>query len=62
MPLAWEAFRDYRLEGVSLSRMELLAVRALLRGEQPDYAAIGLSDREEQELHAKLGCETRATK
>lgn len=62
VPLAWEAFRDYRLEGVSLSRMELLAVRALLRGEQPDYAAMGLSSREEQELHAKLCCETRATK
>ena len=55
VPLAWEAFRDYRLEGVSLSRMELLAVKALLRGELPDYAGLGLSPREERELKDKLG-------
>lgn len=55
VPLAWEAFRDYRLEGVSLSRMELLAVKALLRGELPDYAGLGLSAREERELKDKLG-------
>jgi len=55
VPLAWEAFRDYRLEGISLSRMELLAVKALLRGEKPDYVGLGLSPREERELREKLG-------
>ncbi|MBL9041732.1 MAG: FAD-dependent thymidylate synthase [Myxococcales bacterium] len=55
VPLAWEAFRDYRLEGVSLSRMELAAVKALLRGETPDYAGLGLSPREQRELRGKLG-------
>ena len=55
VPLAWEAFRDYRLQGMSLSRMEVLAVEALLRGERPDYAALGLSAREERELRDKLG-------
>ena len=55
VPLAWEAFRDYRLQGMSLSRMEVLAVKALLRGERPDYAALGLSAREERELRDKLG-------
>lgn len=62
VPLAWEAFRDYRLEGVSLSRMELLVMRALLRGEQPNYAAMGLSDREAQELRAKLFTDANTTR
>jgi thymidylate synthase (FAD) len=61
VPLAWEAFRDYRLEATTLSRMELLVVRALLRGEQPDYAAMGLSSREEQELRAKLFTDANTT-
>lgn len=54
VPHAWEAFRDYRLEATSLSRQELLAVRQLVRGEQPDFAALGLSVRELRELGAKL--------
>jgi thymidylate synthase (FAD) len=52
VPHAWEAFRDYRLEATTLSRQELLAVRQLLRGEQPDLA--GLSPRELRELSSKL--------
>ena len=35
VPQAWEAFRDYRLEAVSLSRMELAAIKSMLRGENP---------------------------
>lgn len=54
VPQAWEAFRDYRLEAVSLSRMEVLALKAMLRGEKPDLAALGLSAREERELREKL--------
>jgi thymidylate synthase (FAD) len=55
VPHAYEAFRDYRMEAAELSRMELLAVRALLRGEQPDLGALGLSAREQAELREKLG-------
>ena len=54
-PLAWEAFVDYRLEAMTLSRAEGEAVRAMLAGERPDLAALGLSKREQDELRAKLG-------
>lgn len=54
VPHAWEAFVDYRQQAVSLSRQELLAVRALLRGERPDLDALGLSRREQAELQQKL--------
>jgi thymidylate synthase (FAD) len=55
VPLAWEAFVDYRLEAMTLSRAEGEAVRAMLAGEHPDHAALGLSKREQDELRAKLG-------
>ena len=55
VPLAWEAFVDYRLEAMTLSRAEGEAVRAMLAGERPDLAALGLSKREQDELRAKLG-------
>lgn len=53
VPHAWEAFRDYRMDGVHLSRMEWEAVRALLRGEQPDTSE--MSDREKREFFEKIG-------
>ena len=55
VPLAWEAFVDYRLEAMTLSRAEGEAVRAMLAGERPDLAGLGLSKREQDELRAKLG-------
>ena len=55
VPLAWEAFVDFRLEAMTLSRAEGEAVRAMLRGEPVDLAALGLSKREQEELRAKLG-------
>src|SRR5262249_34948432 len=55
VPLAWEAFVDYRLKAMTLSRAEGEAVRAMLAGERPDLAALGLSKREQDELRAKLG-------
>jgi thymidylate synthase (FAD) len=55
VPLAWEAFVDYRLEAMTLSRAEREAVRHLLAGERPDLASLGLSKREQDELRAKLG-------
>ena len=55
VPQAYEAFCDYRLEAAMLSRQEILAVQALLRGESPDYRALGLSPREQREFCQKLG-------
>ena len=54
VPAAWGAFRDYRLEAASLSRQELQAVKQLLRGETPDYAALGMSQREQREFSQKF--------
>ncbi|MEK6606523.1 MAG: FAD-dependent thymidylate synthase [Myxococcota bacterium] len=57
VPWAWEAFRDYRLEGASLSRMELAALRAAARGEavgQPDLEALGMSKREAREFFERF--------
>jgi flavin-dependent thymidylate synthase len=55
VPNAWEAFVDFRLEAMMLSRGEREAVRRLLAGEAVDLAALGLSKREQDELRAKLG-------
>lgn len=56
VPLSWEAFRDYRQESVSLSRHEMLAVRALASGKRPRKADLSaLSGREIRELAVKLG-------
>lgn len=54
VPLSWEAFVDYRLHGAALSRPEILALKARLRGETPDYTALGLSPREQREFLAKF--------
>lgn len=54
VPVAWEAFVDYRLKAALFSRAELEAIQARLRGEQPDLAALGLSVREQREFEAKL--------
>jgi thymidylate synthase (FAD) len=59
VPLAWEAFVDYRLEAASLSRGECEAVRRMLAGEAVVLGALGLSAREQEELRRKLGLETR---
>lgn len=53
VPLCWEAFEDYRLHRVEFSRAEHVALRALLRGETPDLAALGLSKREQEEFWQK---------
>lgn len=54
VPLTWEAFEDYRLNSVSLSRLEAAVIRKLLKGEHCDFAASGLSKREWKELSKKL--------
>ena len=55
VPLSAEAFTDYRLGGVALSRMAVGALRARLRGEPVSPEAHGLSAREWAELCAVFG-------
>ncbi|MBL8669341.1 MAG: FAD-dependent thymidylate synthase [Alphaproteobacteria bacterium] len=55
VPIAAEAFRDYRLEGASLSGPALRAVRRMLAGETVGEEGSGLSAREWRELLAVLG-------
>jgi len=43
------------MESASLSRMELDALKALLKGETPDLAALGLSVREQAEFKRRFG-------
>lgn len=54
VPFCWEAFLDYRKEAEEFSRLEVEAVRAMLRGEQPNLSSIGLSKREQDEFWQKL--------
>ena len=54
VPLAYEAFDDYVLHGVHLSRAALDTVRRMLTGEALGQADSGLSPREWRELMAVL--------
>ncbi len=54
VPVAWEAFQDYRVGGVGLSRQALEVVRRRLRGEAVTQQDSGLSAREWRELQAVL--------
>lgn len=59
-PLTWEAFQDYRLESVRLSRLEILAIQSILRTDISSAGWIahaesaGLSLAEVRELGSKL--------
>ncbi len=55
VPDVYEAFVDYQMEGASLSRMEIAALRAVLAGQQPDLAALGMSAREQVEFKERFG-------
>jgi thymidylate synthase (FAD) len=55
VPLAYRAFRDYRMDGAELSAGALAVVRRMLAGEDVDQASSGLSAREWRELMAVLG-------
>jgi len=54
VPVTTEAYRDYYQHGCSLSRMEMDALRALLSGQTPDLAELGLSGREQREFCARF--------
>jgi thymidylate synthase (FAD) len=55
VPLAWEAFDDYSLRAVRLSRIEAAVVRARLRGDPDPAEAAKLTARERRELADSLG-------
>lgn len=55
VPTVWEAFEDYRLHAVTLSRQMVDTVRRMLAGEAVDREASGLSRREWDELMEVLG-------
>ncbi len=55
VPHAWEAFVDFRLQGMHLSRAEHEALRRMLAGEDPDLTRLGLSKREQEEFKKKFG-------
>jgi len=54
VPLAYEAFMDYRMGGAHLSAAGLAVVRRMLAGETVEQADSGLSAREWRELMAVL--------
>lgn len=57
VPLTWEAFEDYRLEGATFSKQEMKALRVLLRERgvtSIDLNVDGLSKREQDEFISKL--------
>lgn len=55
VPIAHEAFEEYRLGGLALSRKGLEAVRHLLDGQPVSAESIGMSKREWRELMDALG-------
>jgi thymidylate synthase (FAD) len=55
VPLAAEAFREYRLGGAQLSATGLAAVRRMLAGETVEASNSGLGKREWTELMALIG-------
>ncbi len=57
VPDVHEAFVDYQMEGANLSRMVVAALRALLRGEKPDLAGLGMSAREQNDFKQLFGLE-----
>ncbi len=57
VPVAYQAFLDYRLGAVTLSAQMLTVVRRMLAGEALDQANSGLNRREWGELMAALGRE-----
>jgi thymidylate synthase (FAD) len=60
VPLAWEAFEDYRLGGSFMSGREVALLRRALAGESIEalLPGSGLSPRERREFREKLGLDT----
>ena len=58
VPLAYEAFLEYRMNAATISATGLAVIRRMLAGEAVDQASSGLSAREWRELMAVLGRDT----
>lgn len=60
VPVAWEAFEDYSLKAVRLTRLELLALQKIVSTHQDELhddeklKSVGLSKREIREFKAKI--------
>jgi thymidylate synthase (FAD) len=54
VPLAWEAFEDYRLGGARLSAQALACVRRMAAGETVTQEGSGMSAGEWREFQALL--------
>ena len=57
VPETWQAFRDYRLEGHSMSRMEIEAMRRLMRGQPTTAEDVGMTAREWRDFRAMFGAD-----
>jgi thymidylate synthase (FAD) len=55
VPIAYDAFLDYRMNAALISATGLAVIRRMLAGEAVDQASSGLSAREWRELMATLG-------
>jgi thymidylate synthase (FAD) len=55
VPWTWEAFQDFRLNAVTLSKGEVAVLRDLLAGRAPDLESAGLSQREWKVLRETFG-------
>jgi thymidylate synthase (FAD) len=58
VPLAFDAFMEYGMNGVNISATGLVVIKRLIAGEDVDQADSGLSKREWGELMALLGRDT----
>jgi thymidylate synthase (FAD) len=55
LPVTWEAFEDYRLHSYTLSRMEIEAIRRMMRGQPTTAEDVGMTKREWTEFRAMFG-------
>ena len=55
LPVTWEAFEDYRLHSYTLSRMEIEAIRRMMRGQPTTAEDVGMSAREWRDFRAMFG-------
>jgi thymidylate synthase (FAD) len=55
VPETWQAFRDYRLEGHSMSRMEIEAIRRMMSGRPTTAEDVGMTAREWRDFRAMFG-------
>jgi len=57
VPMAFEAFRDYRMGAVTFSAQMMAILRRMLAGEKVTQESSGLSKREWREMMEMLGQE-----